>query len=479
MGYTILPVQELLLCGFLSVSFAALPCQKAWEKSYGGDSSDAAASICRAGGSGFVFCGATRSRGAGGSDLWVVALNSQGDTVWTRVYGGDKDDSGKRIRSVGDGFIVLGETSSLAAYSQMWVLKLNTAGDTVWTRTFGGPNETRVGDIVCVDGGVCYTVASTTDFGAGGSDGWVIKLDSLGDSLWSRTYGSEQSDYLTCGCMVEGGDVLLCGYRGNVLSGGAFWFQRITDEGMAAWDRSYISCRAGNNVAVTGTIDGNFLAATTPCAVSSNRDCNTVLMRVDTLGDTTWTREFGMGGSNDLARAIVQSSDGAVFMIGATQSFGANGYDLWVTMTNQAGEETWSVLFGTAGDDHGRDACLTEEDDVVVAGETPGADGSSQDAWVLKLDYSSPSTHTVISAHTDERRRGARNEGWSDDTRLSQEVIYMQIFDIRGRRVSHVQKKRWARGDKVRNIAAGMGVYLIFDSAPAAQSRRMLQLRIR
>ena len=126
------------------------------------------------------------SFGGGNSDFWILKLDSNGNTNWTKTFGGTSSDQANSIQQTSDGgYIVAGTTQSLGAgSSDFWILKLDTNGDTNWTKTFGGSDWDTANSVQQTsDGG--YIVAGTTrSFGAGDYDFWILKLDTNGNMVW-------------------------------------------------------------------------------------------------------------------------------------------------------------------------------------------------------------------------------------------------------------------------------------------------------
>ncbi len=125
----------------LFVCFHNLPshAQSEWEKTYGGAENDAGHFIQKTHDGNFIIVGFTESFGAGGKDVWLLKVNEQGDTLWTRTYGGPADDVGNKVRLTSDnGFIIAGYTKSFGAgMADVYLVKTDEYGDTLWTRTYG------------------------------------------------------------------------------------------------------------------------------------------------------------------------------------------------------------------------------------------------------------------------------------------------------------------------------------------------------
>jgi len=153
-----------------------------WEKAIGGTGSESAQSIQQTSDGGCVLAGHTSSFGAGGSDIWVLKLDASGDIVWQRTYGGPDDDSAKAIQQTPDGgYIVTGETSSVAAGgTDCLILKLGANGQ-IPGCSLMGDSDAVVTDIspweedanLTVEGAVC----EATDTGVTPEDTHAVVTD--------------------------------------------------------------------------------------------------------------------------------------------------------------------------------------------------------------------------------------------------------------------------------------------------------------
>ena len=158
-----------------------------WQNAYGGSRANYALSIAKTSDDGFVVAGWTSSFGAGGEDAWLLRLDKTGGVIWQKAYGGTGEDVATSVGQTFDGgFIVAGFTNSSGAGGQdAWVVKLTSTGNIVWQKTYGGPGDDHaISAEQTADGG--FVVAATTSsFGNGNSDFWIIKLNQ--DGSISRT----------------------------------------------------------------------------------------------------------------------------------------------------------------------------------------------------------------------------------------------------------------------------------------------------
>ena len=112
-----------------------------WTRSYGGDSVDVFESAAPCADGGFMLAGWTRSFGAGESDGWLVRINDDGDTLWTRTYGGTNWDYFQDVAERPNGGFIAGGASYMPGSNQgtyFWAVRAGSNGNQVWARNYGG-----------------------------------------------------------------------------------------------------------------------------------------------------------------------------------------------------------------------------------------------------------------------------------------------------------------------------------------------------
>ena len=110
-----------------------------FERTYGGWDKDEGYCVQQTSDGGYILVGFTQSFGAGRKDVYIVKTDSLGNTLWTRVYGGELWDEGRHVEQTEDGgYIIVGGTYSYGAGDcDVWLLKTDSLGDTIRTRTYG------------------------------------------------------------------------------------------------------------------------------------------------------------------------------------------------------------------------------------------------------------------------------------------------------------------------------------------------------
>ena len=212
-----------------------------WQKCLGGNGPEVSTSIQQTNDGGYIVAGYTFSNNSdvsgnhGGDDYWIVKLNNSGDIEWRKCYGGTHDDYAKCIQQTNDGgFIVAGYTlsndgdvsgnhDSNGTYYDGWIVKLNNLGDIEWQKCLGGTNDDYATYIQQTsDGG--FIVAGYTDsndgdvsgnhglYGGYRHDYWIVKLSNSGDIEWQKCLGGTNNDYATCIQQTNDGGFIVGGY---------------------------------------------------------------------------------------------------------------------------------------------------------------------------------------------------------------------------------------------------------------------------
>jgi len=165
-----------------------------WTKTIGGPGYEIGYSLIQTSDGGYAIAGATKSFGAGGEDVYVVKLDAKGNLQWTKTIGGPKDDWGRSLIQTSDGgYAIADYTNSFGAgMLDVYVVKLDASGNLQWTKTIGGPEiEEGRSLIQTSDGGYAIAGKTSSSFGAGGYDVYVVKLDANGNLQWTKTIGGK------------------------------------------------------------------------------------------------------------------------------------------------------------------------------------------------------------------------------------------------------------------------------------------------
>lgn len=161
---------------------------KLWEKTYGGSDWEFAYSVHETSDGGFIIAGGTYSYGAGNEDAYLIKTDMNGHTLWTKTYGGVEDDEARSVRETMDGgFVFSGITKSFNdSNGDAYIVKTNSIGDTLWTKYFGGAKEDQANDIIeCKNGDFAFC-GLTYSYSTAESDQFVTRISSNGILIWEN-----------------------------------------------------------------------------------------------------------------------------------------------------------------------------------------------------------------------------------------------------------------------------------------------------
>jgi PKD repeat protein len=298
---------------------------------------------------------------------------------WDYRFGGDKTDFFTCFQQTADKGYVLGGTSfsgmngnksqgnwdlSLAT-SDYWILKIDSMGQIQWDKTFGGTSSDRLQSICkSSDGG--YILGGYSASGISGDktqpnilqyDFWIVKLDSFGSKQWDRTLGGNGTDYLYC--IQQTMD------RGYILGG-------ISNSGVGA-DKSH----------------------------SNNGFLDYWIIKVDSIGIKQWDANFG-GPNYNQFRSLQQTTDFG-YILGGYSNSGIGGNksqatvginDYWIVKIDSLGNLLWEKDFGGIDNDYLSTVQQTSDNGYILAGYSESGNNGDKtqvgwgnyDFWILKID---------------------------------------------------------------------------------------------
>lgn len=326
-----------------------------WQKCLGGSDWDIGNKIFSLDDNSYMILGSTKSSDGditgnhGDYDGWLIKIDLDGNILWQSCYGGDGSDIFRDIcQTIDGGYIVVGSSESdyingMATgnngSSDCWIMKLDNLGNIEWYKIYGGHHEDGMKNIMeANDGG--YIVAGTTWSNdgdiigfKGGTDGWILKLDDIGNIEWNKCYGGSGIDLLT-----------------SII-------------------------KVNNSYLITGHTDSE------DGDITNNHGGNDVwVFEIDNDGNIEWQKCYGGTGS-DLSSKILSTIDGNLMITGSTSSwdgdvFGQHGqYDFWIFKIDSQHDIIWQKCIGGWGADRGYDILEADENIYTIIGMTKSYEG--------------------------------------------------------------------------------------------------------
>jgi hypothetical protein len=305
------------------------------------------------------------------------------DTIWTKTFGGPLADAGNSVKQTNDGgFIVAGTTSSFGAGGQdIWLIKTNENGDTVWTKTFGGTSNDRASNVVQTNDNGYAIFGTTNSFGNGGDDFLLWKTDSLGNTEWFKTYGSSSTETLYDGHQtIEGGYIFVGDSIGQDdlalviktdTNGNRLWTKKLGD----VYTLSYHYGRS-----ILQTIDNGFVVGCTWTYwyFGSYRN-DWAIYKITENGDSVYFRNWSNVGA-DFLKKVRNTKDGDLILAGDT------AYEfIWLVKMNLAGYYIWSRIISFSQANVSLSSIQSTEDNGFIL-STLGHTNQTKDIILLKTD---------------------------------------------------------------------------------------------
>lgn len=375
---------------------------KNWDKTFGSNQSDIGLSVEALPDGGYILAGFS-SGGINGNknsinkglyDFWVVKLNPNGEILWEKSFGNTSNDNARIIIKCSDGgFLIGGDSNSPqggdksqnahldnngVATTDYWVIKIDSFGNKEWDKRFGGNGYESIMSIIEVsDGGFLLGGESESNNGGdktentrGQRDGWVIKINSLGNKIWDKTLGGNKSEGITnmlelpdgnyllsFNCFAEstGGDITIPPKGGSDI-----WLVKITNTGFVMWDKRFGSTSDERFPSMVKTNDNHiFIASETGNAPNGDVSTSSIggrdfwLLKINLNGNKIWDKRFG-GFGDDGTPTITKTYDNRYLLSGATmsnaggdisESYKSNN-DIWIVKIDDEGNKYWNKRIG-------------------------------------------------------------------------------------------------------------------------------------
>ena len=338
-----------LLLSFSLLNVIAAQPDTLWTRIYDWSDNDFSRSIQQTFDGGFIVTGGIRNTNSY-LDLVVIKTDTIGNIVWANTYGGNNEhDYGESVQQTSDGgYIVTGNTRTYGTGNQspdMWLLRIDSTGNTLWTLVLGDIGS-DVGYSVkqTSDGG--FIVAGTYGVWSNGNDhnAYLVRTNFNGDTLWTKQYNTYYG-FAQSVLQTDEGDFVIGGYSGVHFIGDG-WLIKTNSMGDTLWMKFYGGDLRERIYDVKQTQDNGFiLIGSTTSFGAGGRDF--WLIKTNSIGDTLWTKTYG-GSEDDWGMSVIEKPDGTFLLGGFTKSYGAGDDDAWLLLVTSEGDTIWTRTIGGA-----------------------------------------------------------------------------------------------------------------------------------
>jgi len=358
-----------------------------WFKHYGGTQEERGSSIQQTSDGGYIIAGKTDSYTYGSKDFAIYRLNSSGNKVWFKHYGGANWDEANSVQQTSDGGnIVAGFTGSYTYGSHDFAIyKLNSSGNKIWFKHYGGTQVDGALSIQQTSDGGYIVAGDTSSFTYGGTDIAIYKLNSSGNKVWFKHYGGTGNDYAMSIQQTSDGGYVVAGYGTSYTNGNTdFTIYRLNSSGSKVWFKHYGGTQDDRSYSIQQTSDGGYIVAGYSYSFAYG-DRDFAIYKLNSNGNKVWFKHYG-GGSDDGAYSIQQASDGGFITAGWTQSFTHGSVDFAIYKLDSSGSKVWFKHYGGSSSDGAKSIQQTSDGGYIVTGGTSSYTYGNTDFAIYKLD---------------------------------------------------------------------------------------------
>jgi hypothetical protein len=425
------------------------PADSLWTHRYGSSGNEWAYAAGQTTDGGFIVAGSTTSFNSyNHRDFWLLKTDSTGDSLWSRHFGGRLlDDAAYAVAQAGDGgYLVAGYFgTSYSYYTDAIVMKTTADGDSVWSRQFGGLAHGAFTSIAKTTDGN-YLLAGNRQITPGiGCNLWLVKMNEAGDSLWSRLFDYTAGRQTFSVTATRDGGALLTGwYHGGCHS----VLLRIDSAGDTLWTRHLLDLGDNHPYCVRQTADGGFILSG---SANYDTDRNGLIVKTDSLGNILWQRDYGRSRTDEFF-SVQPIPTGGYLLAGFSLLNNTLPTDYWILRTNEQGDSVWSGSFGGAGTDTARVIVPTSDGNFLVVGSRTFDDSCGTDFWLMKLELAMPSSTPTLELQPEAFALSAYPNPFNPSTEIAYSVpnsgrIHLSVYDILGQRISVLQDGLLSAGE--------------------------------
>ncbi|GAL86627.1 fibronectin type III domain-containing protein [Sporocytophaga myxococcoides] len=196
-------------------------------------------------------------------DFWILKVDYNGNILWTKTYGGPKEEILISAIAVPDGGYALGGYAIGDTSQRAWLVRINDSGDILWDKIYSKSYMDQIQSLILTpeEGFLLYAM----DYEH--TDHWIIKTDSLGNVIWNKIYGGSNFDYPVTVIPAYGGGYIAGGYtrssNGDISDGNNgdddLWIYKIDDAGNKIWDITLGGSSSDRLSSLFNNNDGSYL----------------------------------------------------------------------------------------------------------------------------------------------------------------------------------------------------------------------------
>ncbi|MBR4440024.1 MAG: hypothetical protein IKS00_00615 [Bacteroidales bacterium] len=353
-----------------------------WAQGFGGDGWDEACSCIETRDGDFLVGGYAKQQER---NLWLVKIRPNGKGRWGKIYADYAASAANSIIQTYDSCLVLAGYAirKREVQSKLLVMKLDTLGNVMWQKLYGGTgNEEAYKIIETKDHG--YAIAGYTTSNHDGTPSWyMLRLDENGNKLWDKQFMEGEENRALGIAQTYDGNFVVTGYIGSSTGGRKNMIViKMDDQGEEMWMQWYDFNDWCSGQSVIATRDSNIVVAGFTRAYSIT-DYDAIILKLNNDGDTLWVHTYGNEDWEE-ATDIVETYDGAYVISGFSKSNKRDISHFLMVKYDSRGNQMWDYIFKRKSQDYSKSIVETRDNGLLLVGATNSL-GKGWDFGVLKM----------------------------------------------------------------------------------------------
>lgn len=455
------------------------PPETLWTNLVGGEDEERGYSVQQTTDGGFIIAGLTLYPGLGGSDASLMKTDRDGSIVWTKTYGAGDFEEGRSVLEYSrGGYVLVGSApSELNNSSDFYLVKTNGNGEVQWSRKYNRNYDEWAQSVAETDDGglLILGVETWLSPGGGGCRDFIVRVDSTGDTLWTKSYlGGVAGPLWTYTCAyprsldetLDGGYIITGSHEQYV------YLMKIDSAGDSLWTKNLYE---GEGTSVKTTMDGGFIIA--GYSYDPQRSKEVLLIRTDSEGNESWIKTLGTE-SDDEAYSVNECNDGGYIVVGSTGPLSTK--DLYLIKTDINGDTVWTSRMGGPEWDTGQSIQQTDDGGYIVVGSTRSFGAGASGVWLIRLgqELSVHGSGSFVPEgfSLSQPYPNPFNPTTTIEFSVPQSgLITLQVYDLLGREIETILHQHMDAGHhkvqwNARNIPSGIYFVRMQVSDPSAGS---------
>jgi hypothetical protein len=340
-------------------------------KFYGNSDSSVGSDVKQTADGGYIIVG-TAGTISNGTDIILIKTDSQGNQEWNpKFYGGNLNDSAFSIQITDDGgFIIAGskevETNGIIT-SKIFIIKTDSQGDSVWTKVIGG-DKNDAAYFVQLNGNSGYLATGYSEsYGNGGRNAILISLGLSGNINWIRTYGSSADYNSRCVQLTKDGYILIGSTNYNSQGSTNIFVVRTNNLGLLLQ-----TAIIGGTENLTGEYiqtlpEGGFIGLGTKKSANNSYSNIRLFKLGDMIDSVYWSKDYGNNNERNEGKSFQITADNKFVIIG-TQGISSNNSNFYLIKTDSSGNKPFSWNYGQSGLLRGENMAQTKDGGFILIG---------------------------------------------------------------------------------------------------------------